>query len=170
MPFMQIKNLVGLLADSHDNTLALKKAVELFNRMGCSLVIHAGDFIAPFAARELESLQCPVRAVFGNCDGEKAGLKHTIRSFGQIREAPFLFRHDSLRFLVTHVDTPIKSHLNLHRPDILVFGHTHKAEIKNWNQTLLINPGEAGGWVTGKSTVAVLDTKTRAAEITPLLF
>ncbi len=57
--------MIAIMADSHDNLHSIKQAIRLFNETGCTLVIHAGDFIAPFAARELENLGCPVKAVFG---------------------------------------------------------------------------------------------------------
>ncbi len=94
--------MIGIMADSHDNREALKNAVRLFNDIECELVIHAGDFVAPFAAGELESLLCPVKAVFGNCDGEKKGISNTISSFGEIKKAPFCFPFAGLNFLVTH--------------------------------------------------------------------
>ena len=156
------------MADSHDNVRLVKNAVRLFKDAGCSLVIHAGDFVAPFAARELESLGCPVKAVFGNCDGEKTGLEKTLSSFGEIRNAPLTFRHDDLHFLVTHVLSPLKLYLGSEKYDIVVFGHTHKPEVSQKRKVLLINPGETGGWLSGRSTVALLDTKTRSAEIITL--
>ena len=85
--------MIGIMSDSHDNLDAIKLAVELFNKLRCELVIHAGDFIAPFAAHELSKLNCPVKAVFGNCDGEKKGLEKAFQSIGEIKEAPFIFNH-----------------------------------------------------------------------------
>ena len=41
--------------------------------------------------------------------------------------------------------------------DVIIYGHNHRAEVKKVGKTLIINPGECGGWLTGKSTVAVLD-------------
>jgi hypothetical protein len=160
--------MVGIMADSHDNVRLIKNAVRFFKDAGCSLVIHAGDFVAPFAAQELKNLGCPVKAVFGNCDGEKAGLEKTLSSFGEIRRAPLTFRHENLRFLVTHVPSSLKLRLSSGKHDIIVFAHTHKPEVRQERKTLLINPGETGGWLSGKSTVALLDTKTRSAEIITL--
>ena len=48
--------------------------------------------------------------------------------------------------------------------DIVVYGHTHKIDIQK-EQSLLLNPGETGGWTTGKSTVAVVDIDTLEAKI-----
>jgi putative phosphoesterase len=160
--------MIGIMADSHDNLFAVKKAVQLFKDAGCELVIHGGDFVAPFAARELENLNCQVKAVFGNCDGEKKGLEKALSSFGEIQESPLLFSHDGLDFFVTHVPSDLKRHAASGKHDIIIFAHTHTPEVRKKGKTLLINPGETGGWVSGKSTVALLDTKTISAEILSL--
>jgi putative phosphoesterase len=160
--------MIGIMADSHDNLLAIKKAVRLFNEEKCSLVIHAGDFVAPFAAREMQSLNCPVKAVFGNCDGEKQGLEKAFQSLGEIREAPLAFKNSDLNFLIVHLNFSLERYLSSDEYDVLVFAHTHKSEIRKEKRTLLINPGETGGWLSRKCTVALLDPKALFAQIKTL--
>jgi len=143
--------MIGILSDSHDNRDAIRTAVRLFNKKGCRLVLHAGDIVAPFAAGELEALNCPVKAVFGNCDGEKEGLRITVASFGKIKEAPYVFRYEGREFLLIH------THFSTHRP-----------EVRQSGGGLIINPGETGGWVTGQSSVALLDPSELEVEIISL--
>ena len=157
--------MIGIMSDSHDNRIAIQQAVQLFNSNECSLVIHAGDFVAPFAASELDNLKCPLKCVFGNCDGEKTGLVKTIEPFGEIKEAPFIFVYNQKKFLLTHAHFRVEEYVAQYLPDILIYGHTHKAEIRNKDNILFINPGETGGWITGKKTVALLDPKRMLAEI-----
>jgi len=157
--------MIGIMADSHDNLVAVGRAVALFKDAGCDLVIHAGDFVAPFAARELVKGGCPVKAVFGNCDGEKKGLAAAIQPFGEIREAPFKFKYNQINILVTHMNAPVESYARHKKSDLIIFGHTHEAEIRKIGATLIINPGETGGWLTGKSTVALFDPATGDARI-----
>jgi len=159
--------MFGIMADSHDNLEAIRQAVRFFQKMKCTLVIHAGDFVAPFSARELEALGCPVKAVFGNCDGEKAGLKKAFHSLGEIKKAPFIFTLNNLNFLITHVDSSI-SYLSSAKHDVIIFGHTHKPELRREKNTLLLNPGETGRWLSGKSTVALLDPESLEADIISL--
>jgi len=162
--------MIGILADSHDNLTALRRAVRLFNDAKCSLVIHAGDFVAPFAARELRDLACPVKGVFGNCDGEKPGILKAFQGMGEVAKAPFVFEHEGIRFLVSHLDAPVEGYLKRRRKtgkqpfDVLVFGHTHKAEVRTDRGVVVVNPGEAGGWLRGKSTAALLRTGTEKAK------
>jgi len=47
---------------------------------------------------------------------------------------------------------------------LLVYGHTHEIDIRV-GETLVVNPGEACGWLTGKSTVVLLDSE----DMTPRL-
>ncbi len=160
--------MIGILSDSHDNLTALRRAVELFRDSGCRLVVHAGDFVAPFAARELEKTGCPVRAVFGNCDGEKQGLKAVLEPLGGIFEEPYLFDYQGKKILLTHRHEKIDALPKKHAPWVLIYGHTHKTDLRTERETLIINPGEAGGWLSGRSTAAILDPETREAEIISL--
>ena len=157
--------MIGIMADSHDNLPALRRAISLFKEANCRLVIHAGDFVAPFAARELSSLDLPVKAVFGNCDGEKLGLEEAIRVYGEIRPAPLIWAENEVRFLLTHLHYEVESLAQSGRYDIIIYGHTHRPEIRRVGQTLVINPGETGGWLTGRSTIVLLDPARLEAEI-----
>ncbi|RLB07482.1 MAG: YfcE family phosphodiesterase, partial [Deltaproteobacteria bacterium] len=44
---------IGLMADSHDHVPMIERACDLFNAEGVQMVIHAGDYIAPFSLRPL---------------------------------------------------------------------------------------------------------------------
>jgi len=46
-----------------------------------------------------------------------------------------------------------------------VYGHTHRPEIRREGSLLIVNPGEVYGHLTGRSTVALVDTVKRSAEI-----
>ncbi len=160
--------MIGILSDSHDNLPALGDAVRLFRAAGCRLLIHAGDVVAPFAARELEAAGCPVRAVFGNCDGEREGLRKAFEPFGLIQEAPFVVEAEGKRILIVHLDSSVAGQARGGVYDLIVFGHTHRPGTRTAGRTLILNPGETGGWVTGKRTVALYDPAAHAAELIPL--
>jgi len=160
--------MIGILSDSHDNLDRVRAAVALFNDAGCDLVVHAGDFVAPFTADELRNLRAPVKAVFGNCDGERAGLVKTFLGLGEIAAAPLRFSHAGLRFGLCHLDASAEGLAASKAFDVVIFGHTHRPLVERRDGILLVNPGEAGGWLGGKSTVALLDPVSLAAEIVPL--
>jgi putative phosphoesterase len=163
--FVIIWTMIGIMSDSHDNLGAVKRAAALFHDAGCGIIIHAGDFVAPFSGKELKNAGVPIKAVFGNCDGEKKGLVAAIKPLGEIRKPPLIFNYNGINILVTHSDAPVKDLAAQQKYDVLIFGHTHVPEIKKDGNTLIINPGETGGWLTGKSTVALFDPKTRRGEI-----
>jgi putative phosphoesterase len=52
--------------------------------------------------------------------------------------------------------------------DVVVHGHTHQVGVRRSGRTLVVNPGEACGYLTGKPTIAVLDTVARNVELLPL--
>lgn len=160
--------MIGILSDTHDNLTRVREAVRLFNDAGCDLVVHAGDFVAPFTVDELRNLRAPVKAVYGNCDGEKKGLAKAFQGLGEIRQAPLKFSHAGLRFLVCHLDAPIGRYIASKVHDVVIYGHTHRALVEPRDGVLVINPGEAGGWLRGKATVALLDPAALAAEIITL--
>ena len=60
--------MIGIMSDSHDNLDAIRKAVCFFSNLNCELVIHAGDFVAPFAASEMGRLACADSLFLGNRD------------------------------------------------------------------------------------------------------
>ena len=160
--------MIGILADSHDNLNAVREAVRLFRDRSCDLVLHAGDIIAPFTAQELRGCGCPVKAVFGNCDGEKVGLRKAFDAWGAIGEPPLRFKHGGLSITLTHRDDRLDRLLRLSPGGVLVFGHTHRPLVENRGKALLVNPGEAGGWLRGECTAALLDPATLAVEIITL--
>lgn len=159
---------LGVMADSHDNVPKVKQAVELFNARGVDLVIHAGDFVAPFAVAPLDRLESRVVAVFGNNDGERVGL---AAKFGEIggEVHPNLAEVELGGRCISAVHYP-----ELALPiaaggsyDLVIYGHTHEIDVRR-EGALLLNPGETGGWITGRCTVAVVDLASMDVEIVDL--
>ena len=48
--------------------------------------------------------------------------------------------------------------------DVILYGHTHEVDVRV-EETIIVNPGECGGWMTGKSTVAIWDTDAEEVDI-----
>lgn len=49
--------------------------------------------------------------------------------------------------------------------DVVICGHTHRAQNKKVGKTLIANPGTANGWFFGYgATAAIFDTLTRELE------
>ncbi len=154
---------IGILSDSHDNVPMVDAAVAAFRERGVERVIHAGDFVAPFSAKRLSALDVPIIAVFGNCDGEHTVLSEVLP--GIVSGA----RHETIdgkRFVIVHAAAWLSDE-DRRAAEVIVCGHTHEARIDD-SGPLLINPGECGGWVTGRATAALLDTETMSPELIEL--
>ncbi|HOU36051.1 MAG TPA: metallophosphoesterase [Candidatus Omnitrophota bacterium] len=152
---------IGILSDTHDNLPAIKRAVDFFNQQKVQFVFHAGDFIAPFAIPYIDKLACDWRGVFGNNDGERQGLERA--SAGRIKEGILRVEIGNARIVMAHDSAALD--IRQEKADIFVCGHTHKPEIAAHGNCLIVNPGEACGWLSGIATVAVADLDARNAHI-----
>ncbi len=159
--------LIGVMSDTHDNLPLIEKAVSFFNEKKADFVIHAGDFVAPFSIAPLEDLRCPWIGVFGNNDGEQTGL--TKLSQGRIQPPPFELNLDGKKVVVVHdLEEFDTNELIDSGAEIIVFGHSHEPGIEKIKDTLVINPGEVGAWLSGTSTVVLLETQKMDASIEEL--
>lgn len=158
---------IGIMADSHDNIPMIKQACELFNAHKVRMVFHAGDYIAPFSLNPLNQiLHCDYRGVFGNNDGERIGLERIAG--GRVHPSPAEFAIEKWRVLVAH-ELPAPEATAVDKAYRLVaYGHTHLPEVKRVGETLVVNPGECGGWLFGRCTVAIAHLDTLEAEIIEL--
>lgn len=158
---------IGLIADSHDNVPMIERACELFNAQRVQMVFHAGDFIAPFSLKPLNNiLQCDYRGVFGNNDGERVGLQKAADN--RLHPPPVEFDMGEWKVLVAHEMPILEAVAAGGHYRLVAYGHTHSPDVKVMNNTLLVNPGECGGWLNGRCTVAIAHLDTLTAEIIDL--
>ena len=144
---------IAILSDSHDNLEALFRVLEKVRAAGADMVLHLGDIVSPFAAKPLLSLGLPVQAVYGNNDGEHAGLAGLL----DITNPPRPLLLAGKRFILLH--TPPFKRDAPPACDYCLFGHTHAREDRRVGGVRVVNPGEAGGWLTGTCSFAMLDTE-----------
>jgi len=138
---------LGILSDTHG--FLDTRIPEIF--AGVDHILHAGDIGYASLILDLEDL-APVTAVLGNTD---VGL-----SFKET-EVVLL---EGRKFLVHHIVDPrlpadrLKDRLAEENPDVVVFGHTHKAYCETLGRILFLNPGYAGKPRFGMSrSVAILE-------------
>ena len=158
---------IGVMSDSHDNVPLIRRAVEALRAEGAECLVHAGDFVAPFAVKVILQFPGPTYGVFGNNDGERAGIR---KLWPQVADPPQLLDLGGHRIVVMHDLIPLdKLPADLRSAAVFISGHTHAPVIeKDAAGRLFLNPGETGGWLSGKSTVAVLDTETLDSRIVEL--
>ena len=152
---------IGVIADTHDNIPKIKKALAAFKKRECGIIIHAGDVVAPFAAKALKAAKLPIYAVYGNNDGERKGLKGVLPG---IQDGPLFVEADGRTILVHHF-LDWCSRGDIEKADIVITGHTHEVVNERKDEKLFLNPGECCGWLHGRCTVAMLDPGAMTAEI-----
>jgi putative phosphoesterase len=164
--------IVGMISDTHDNLPMIDKAVERLNKEKVELVLHAGDYVSAFVLPRFKALDCKLIGVFGNNDGDHEYLRKaaSIVKSTEIRGDFVRLELDGMNIALLHgkEDDLLKSLVESEFFDVVVYGHTHHHEIIKKGNTLLVNPGEVSGYLTGKPTIALLDTRKREAKLIEL--
>ncbi len=141
---------IGVISDTHGH---LDPRVESIFK-GVDHILHAGDIGYASIILELEYI-APVTAVLGNTDGDLNSyrLTETVQLGGR-------------KFLVHHIVSPrelsetVRNRLAKDKPDVVVFGHTHKKYSEVVNGVLFFNPGYAGKPKPGaERSVAILQVE-----------
>lgn len=161
--------LIGILADTHENLPMIRKAVQLFNQRKVGSVLHAGDFISPITANEFKKLEAPLTGVFGNNDGDRLFLRKRFceEGIGEIKRDPYEFTYKGQHVFLMHQPKFLETFVEQGYPGVYIYGHTHEIDVRE-GSPFIINPGECGGWLTGKSTIALLDICNMKVEIIDL--
>jgi len=160
---------IGLLADTHDRLPAIAELIKILQAKGVSLVMHAGDYVAPFSLEPFNEANMALLGIFGRNDGDPEGLKAVAaRGVGmELYESPHSFQVSGHEILIVHdIGEVNRRSISSHR--FVVHGSTHRQETVTRGETLIINPGEACGWLTGVCTAAILDLETSEVEIVTL--
>ena len=164
--------LIGAISDSHDNLQQIEKAVQALNNQKVGLVLHAGDYVAGFVIPKFKALNCKLIGVFGNNDGDHELLK---KRFSETTNCSIHDRFTTetiegyrVALLHGHETELLNAIIDSESFDAVIHGHSHNLCIERKGKTLSINPGELCGYLTGKSTLAILDTDRNESKIIEL--
>ncbi len=118
---------IAVLSDTHN---LLRREV-LDNIKGCNAIIHGGDISSQAVLNQLRDI-APVYAVRGNNDKEWAenipmSLDITL---------------DGIRIFATHRKKDLPDSLS--EFDLVIYGHSHRYDMKEQGNTILLNPGSCG--------------------------
>ena len=156
--------LVGILSDIHDNLIALRKALSQLQEADVLLI--CGDLCSPFIVNELgKGFTKDTHIVFGNNDGDLFRITKNSQAFphiqlhGEMAELEL----DGCRFGLNHYDTIGRVFADSGRYDVVCFGHNHQFEISQVQNTVVVNPGEILGGLTGTSSYVTFNTSSREA-------
>ncbi|MGD6807990.1 MAG: metallophosphoesterase [Candidatus Bathyarchaeia archaeon] len=164
--------LIGIISDSHDNLPLIDTAVKTLNQQQVELVLHAGDFVAPFTIPRFAKLNCRFIGVFGNNDGDHELLKkrfsETKNCAVHERFTQIVVEDYRIALLHGHENELLDAVIDSGYFDAVVYGHSHTHSIKRKGKTLEVNPGELCGYLTGTHTIAILDTAKNEAKLIEL--
>ena len=118
---------LGIISDTHG--LLRPEVINILS--GCGAILHGGDINKQSVLNTLEGIG-PVYVVRGNNDKEWA---EGIPLFLDIEIS-------GIRVYMTHKKKDLPSDLSAY--DLVVYGHSHKYEVKSDGHTLLLNPGSCG--------------------------
>ena len=130
---------IGLLSDTH--TYIHPRIFERFK--DCDEIWHAGDIGNIATAKKLDDFK-PLRAVFGNIDGQ---------NLRQIYPETLIFNCEEVKVFMKHIggyrgkyEKSVRELINLEKPKLFISGHSHilKVMYDKQHQLLHINPGAAG--------------------------
>lgn len=131
---------IGLLSDTHGY---MDERI-LSHLENCDEIWHAGDIGTVEVAERLEKLK-PLRAVYGNIDGQDMRLRYS-------KDNRFIC--EGLDIWITHIggyppkyNPQILPALRNNPPSIFICGHSHILKVMpdpKLNNLLFLNPGAAG--------------------------
>ncbi|MGA3060061.1 MAG: metallophosphoesterase [Candidatus Bathyarchaeia archaeon] len=164
--------LIGAISDTHDNLPQIEKAVKYLNEQNVALVLHAGDYVAGFVIPKFKQLNCKLIGVFGNNDGDHELLKkrfsETTNCTVHDRFATVELEGYRIALLHGEENELLNAIIDSGYFNAVIHGHSHNKSAEKKGKTLAINPGELCGYLTGKSTLALLDTIKHEAKVIEL--
>lgn len=155
---------IGVISDSHDNIDKINKAISLLNERGVEFVVHCGDIVSPFATIPFKNLKCDYIGVFGNNDGDLLMInKITSDKFYkapkkiEIAQKSIIVFHEP--FIIDNIDENI---------DFVLYGHTHKKDLRKKGLQTIINPGTVSGYLVNEATMCIINLSTKNVEFLKL--
>ena len=133
---------IAVLSDTHGRNETVVRALAELRARGVTTVLHCGDIEDPETISLFRGLTA--HFVFGNCDGDRDGLRKAMKqagatlheNFGHVEIAgrKIAFLHGDDKRLMHDVEQSGAY-------DFLFYGHTHQAEEHRTGPTRVINPG-----------------------------
>ena len=151
---------IGVISDTHDNIPAVIESFKYFEKNKIKMVLHLGDIISPFVIRFIRKVYTgELKAIFGNNDGEKLFLMEMFKQHNaEVTVGPRIIQLAKRRIFMSH--EPISPETLAKDYNLVLYGHLHETHSKRFTNSLILNPGEACGYLSNKRTLAVVDLVT----------
>ncbi len=154
---------IAIMSDTHDNIWNLDDALDIIRDEKAEIIIHCGDFVAPFMLKALDKAGIPVYGVLGNNDGSQYLLTKTALTITEHFTLFDLIGHvdaDGYKICFTHQEEVAEGLAATGKYDLVCFGHSHQYKLETIGKTLFLNPGEVMG-KNGEPGFCIVDTKSR---------
>ncbi|MBI3559058.1 YfcE family phosphodiesterase [Candidatus Gottesmanbacteria bacterium] len=154
---------IALISDIHDNEHNLREAIKVIKENNINEIIALGDYCYPGIIRYFISTGLKFRGIFGNNDGDRAGMmQDAMKNNGQVVLARGEFDEyeiDSSKIFVTHYPQIAEEMASSGKYNVVFYGHDHifRSE-KLANGCLIFNPGEISGLKTGAVSLGIWDS------------
>ena len=122
-----MKQRIGIISDTHG---LLRDEVKAYLKE-CDMILHAGDINSRSVLEELNRI-APTFPVRGNADKEWAADIPVTR----------VVEVNNIRIFMIHNQKQIQEDVSAY--DLVVYGHSHKYEEKETEETKWLNPGSCG--------------------------
>ena len=171
---------IGIFSDIHDNIDKLNHAFDVFQKEQVDQAIFGGDLVSPFTLKFLKSWPFPIKAVFGNNEGDTWGIARRLKKYAltnfEYPEKGFFWEMEcetkKIAVFHGHLYEVTQLMVESGKYDLVVTGHTHEPHIKTVKSTLWINPGCVCGVSENEkvttATVALYNSTTNQARIIPI--
>ena len=147
---------IGVISDTHiaDKDEHIPRIIlDVFKQM--DMVLHAGDMVDLRVMDELKG-SCPkVIAVAGNMDQEAVKNKYPVKEIIEVSGYRIGLMHGSGAPL-NLVDL-LKGSFKEDKPDIIVFGHSHKPMNEFIDNVLFFNPGSATDFTAEYNSYGIIE-------------
>lgn len=147
---------IGVISDTHipDRSGHIPQPVmDAFKHV--DLIVHAGDFVNLGAIDELR-LACPkIVGVAGNMDSPEVVEKFRAKEVFEISGFKFGLMHGY--GAPVNLIKLLKDAFNAEKPDVIIFGHSHKAMNQFVDGVLFFNPGSATDSVPEGASYGIIE-------------
>ena len=159
---------IAIISDIHDQIENLNWALKQIENKDISHIFTLGDYTSSYIVERLQFGNCPVHAVWGNCDGDKQSmLRASHNENPNIIFANNVFdtvEIESKKYFLTHFPDLAENAAKSLDYDAVFHGHTHYKRNEKIGTVPIINPGKLAMYPDNKISFAIFDTKTSKTE------
>jgi len=149
---------IGVISDTHIPDKSEHIPQEILNAFKqVDLVVHAGDLVDLKVINELNSVCARVVAVVGNMDHGEIKIKYPVKEILNLEGFKIGIMHGwGAPLTLTEV---LKDAFKADKPDVIIFGHSHKPMNEQIDGILFFNPGSATDAVAQYCSYGIIEIK-----------